>query len=81
MAYFSNGTEGDMYQERWCHRCAHWSDEAGCPVWFLHELHVGEREWRPALTPGQQKGLDEWKARQRRQVAPTRDRGVERLYL
>jgi len=118
MAHFSNGTEGQMYQEKYCYRCAYWNDDAGCPVWFLHELHVGEPRWRrtldqlipmvpktfngvemtfpgecytflkrgkavPAkrpLTPGQQKGLDEWRAR-RPAATPRRDRGVEVSYL
>ena len=49
MGYFSNGTEGLMYQERWCFNCHHWSDDVGCPIWLLHELHVGEKDWQPAL--------------------------------
>ena len=88
-----------MYQERYCFRCAHWTDEYGCPVWFVHELHNGEETWRaaldllipqatarvkghkipvnaqcytfrkrgeprePGLTPGQRKGLEEWRTR------------------
>lgn len=36
MGYFSNGTEGEMYQERWCSRCLH---HKGCAVWLLHLLH------------------------------------------
>jgi len=90
MGYFSNGTEGLDYQERYCFRCAHWDEDVGCPVWFLHELHNGEAGWRraldkliprdthgfnaecytfrradkpadPPLTPGQIKGLAEWR--------------------
>lgn len=38
MAYFSNGTEGDMYLEKYCYRCIHWTADS-CPVWFLHQLH------------------------------------------
>jgi hypothetical protein len=49
MGHFSNGTEGEMYQEHYCFRCVHWNDDHGCPVWFLHELHVGEKDWRPTL--------------------------------
>lgn len=37
MAYFSNGTEGDMYCAQWCDKCLH--QEAGCTVWLLHMLH------------------------------------------
>lgn len=49
MAHFSNGTEGMMYQEQYCDNCKHWSDDHGCPIWLLHELHVGEPDWQPAL--------------------------------
>ena len=56
MAYFSNGAEGMDYQERYCLRCKyHVGDidkigsDLGCPVWFLHELHNGEKEWRKTL--------------------------------
>ena len=43
MGYFSNGTEGDMYEAQYCHRCAHWLDKgdgdgAGCPVLDVHML-------------------------------------------
>ena len=38
MAYFSNGTEGAMYQERWCSRCVHDVHE-DCPIWAAHLLH------------------------------------------
>lgn len=33
MAYFSNGTEGMIYEEKYCSRCVH---NDGCPVWGLH---------------------------------------------
>lgn len=49
MGYFSNGTEGLVYQEQYCYRCVYWDDDVGCPIWFLHELHVGEPEWQPTL--------------------------------
>lgn len=41
MAYFSNGTEGMMYEERYCDRCVHrGSDETGgCVVWLAHLLY------------------------------------------
>lgn len=38
MAYFSNGTEGLDYQERYCFRCQHWDERVGCPIWLAHEL-------------------------------------------
>ena len=34
MGYFSNGTEGDFYQEEYCEKCEHGNGE--CPVWLLH---------------------------------------------
>lgn len=46
MGYFSNGTEGEMFEEAWCSRCVH-SDISGdreigvdppCPVWGAHLL-------------------------------------------
>lgn len=52
MGYFSNGTEGLMYQEHYCFHCAFWNDDEGgmgCPVWLLHELHVGDKQWQPTL--------------------------------
>ena len=38
MGYFANGTEGERYQQRYCFRCVHWSDEYGCPCFLAHEL-------------------------------------------
>ena len=37
MGYFSNGSEGCDYLERFCFRCNYWQDEVGCPIWSLHE--------------------------------------------
>lgn len=34
MGYFSNGTDGDCYQEEFCDKCVH--QEGGCAVWQLH---------------------------------------------
>ena len=36
MAYFSNGTEGHLYKERYCNFCIHQNAEYGCPIWMLH---------------------------------------------
>jgi len=36
MGYFSNGTEGDMYEAEWCNNCVHYDQ---CAVWLLHMLH------------------------------------------
>lgn len=41
MGYFSNGTEGDMYQERYCSRCIHGENDE-CPVWDAHLLYNGD---------------------------------------
>ncbi len=38
MGYFSNGTEGEMYEARYCSRCAHNQSEYSCPVWDAHLL-------------------------------------------
>lgn len=36
MGYFANGTEGMMYEERYCSKCVH---EEGCAVWAMHIIH------------------------------------------
>ena len=41
MAYFSNGTECDMYEDKYCEKCITWRKRqgdfgAGCPVWDIH---------------------------------------------
>jgi hypothetical protein len=38
MGYFSNGTEGAIYQKRYCYKCAHWNRNYGCPCLLAHEL-------------------------------------------
>lgn len=35
MGYFSNGTEGEYYQERYCSRCVHDKNQ-DCPIWTAH---------------------------------------------
>jgi len=47
MAYFSNGTEGLIYQEQYCFRCEHWEQRPGegaegCPVWDAHLMWAYE---------------------------------------
>jgi len=43
MGYFSNGTEGMMYEEDYCDRCVHQdADGKGCPVWLAHLLYSYE---------------------------------------
>lgn len=41
MGYFSNGTEGEDYFERYCARCIHdnYDKDIFCPIWNLHLLH------------------------------------------
>lgn len=39
MGYFSNGSEGEAYQEQYCHQCANWSDDKGCQIWLMHLMH------------------------------------------
>lgn len=50
IGYFSNGTEGEIFEEQWCSRCVH-SDISGgreigvdppCPVWMAHSLYSYE---------------------------------------
>lgn len=56
MAYFSNGTEGLMYQERYCFNgaddsyCVNYIDRddgmgLGCPVWDMHIFFNGNEEY------------------------------------
>jgi hypothetical protein len=52
VGYFSSGTEGAAYEERYCSRCAHsdWregkdlgdKDNPPCPVWMAHLLFAYE---------------------------------------
>jgi len=44
MGYFSNGTEGEDYVDRYCLKCQHWTgyDETMCAVWEAHLFHNGE---------------------------------------
>lgn len=40
MAYFSNGSEGMDYEERYCSRCVHQQEQVGgCPIWQAHMLY------------------------------------------
>ena len=38
MGYFSNGIEGDMYEEEYCHHCIHYHEEYSCPVLEAHAI-------------------------------------------
>lgn len=40
MGYFSNGIEGEFYEDKYCSRCIHGQNEDKfCPVWAAHMLH------------------------------------------
>jgi len=42
MGYFANGIEGGDYEEEYCCKCIHYSDNPEvpqCPVLLLHELY------------------------------------------
>ena len=40
MGYFSNGTEGALYELRYCDNCQHQDpDGQGCAIWLVHLLH------------------------------------------
>lgn len=52
MAYFSNGTEGMIWEEQWCNRCVHNKDpeeDGGCVVLFVHLLHNYDQTDNEAL--------------------------------
>jgi hypothetical protein len=51
MGYFSNGTEGLIYQENYCMCCVHNGPEdgPGCPIWLLHLMHNYEKDMKPTL--------------------------------
>lgn len=36
MGYFSNGTEGADYEEKYCNHCVHQLEDYGCPCWNAH---------------------------------------------
>lgn len=47
MAYFSNGTEGLCYKEKYCFKCVNWTTREGenadgCPIWDLHLMYNSE---------------------------------------
>ena len=43
MAYFSNGTEGMIYEEKWCSRCVHApTEDCECVVLQAHALYSYE---------------------------------------
>jgi hypothetical protein len=44
VGYFSNGTEGAIFEEQFCRRCIHYGpvEGPGCPVWLAHLLFAYE---------------------------------------
>lgn len=46
MGYFSNGTEGQIYEQTFCARCIHYDHDLGvdkpCPIWMAHFLYSYE---------------------------------------
>ena len=61
IAYFPNGTAGDLYQEQYCNRCIH-DRESDCPIWSAHLLfNSGDdanRRVLDFLIPMSEDGLD-----------------------
>ena len=48
MAYFANGTQGQIYEDQYCARCVHSLDKDAnkgecCPVLMLHLLWNGDK--------------------------------------
>lgn len=43
MAYFPNGTSGQMYQEKYCDNCIH-DKKNDCPILLLHLLWNYEQQ-------------------------------------
>jgi len=68
MGYFSNGTEGLAYLERYCFRCLHGQDEHNqgepCAVWTCHQVFHGPEEIiLGELIPRTADGLDNERCR------------------
>ena len=40
MAYFSNGSEGSDYEEKYCAGCCNGGQDNMCPVWHAHFLYA-----------------------------------------
>lgn len=64
MGYFSNGTEGKIYEAKYCDRCAHQgTEDKVCPVWGAHffcnynQEEEGTKEILTMLIPQSKDGL------------------------
>jgi len=44
MAYFPNGTDGELFEETVCKECIHYNEENGCPIFNAHLLYNYEAE-------------------------------------
>lgn len=72
MGYFSNGSEGEGYEHRYCRRCANNSDD-GCSVWLAHLLYNGDAPQSQVLDlliPRSKDGLDNLQCTMFREVKP-----------
>lgn len=51
MAYFPNGTSGEMYEDEYCSRCVHGEDggAGSCAVWLAHFLYNSDNSKRKVL--------------------------------
>lgn len=51
MGYFANGTEGAIYEERYCQHCLHGNGEGAgeCAVWTAHLFHNYTDAAQPVL--------------------------------
>lgn len=51
MGYFSNGTEGQMYEERYCSRCTHGQDRDPCTIMNAHFVAASFSGWADDASP------------------------------
>lgn len=58
MGYFSNGSEGLAYQDKYCSRCVHDINQ-NCQVWLAHLLYNSGKENQvlELLIPQNESGL------------------------
>lgn len=50
MGYFANGTEGMIYEERYCAKCIQGADGKSCAVWMAHLLFSSEQHDKDGST-------------------------------
>lgn len=40
MGFFANGTQGQIYESKYCYKCAHYdNNDEGCQVWLAHLIY------------------------------------------